>query len=53
MTPEERSRMIELCEQIQVETNSRRFTELVIELNELLERRSEAIQDMEEKERRS
>src|ERR1039458_1401182 len=37
MTPDERERMQVLCEQIAKEENRERFTDLVHELNELLE----------------
>jgi hypothetical protein len=37
MTPDERERMQVLCEQIAKEENRERFTNLVHELNELLE----------------
>ena len=37
MTPEERELMNQLCQRIQTEKNTRRFTALVEQLNELLE----------------
>jgi hypothetical protein len=37
MTPEERHRMFELCAQIAVEKDARKFDEVVMELNDLLE----------------
>ena len=43
MTSEERERMFALCEQIQKETNHKKFTELVLELNVLLERNGDRL----------
>ena len=37
MTPEESERMNELCAQIQVERDPRKFGELIAELNDMLE----------------
>jgi hypothetical protein len=42
MTPDERERMQVLCEQIAKEENRERFTNLVHELNELLENKGAA-----------
>src|SRR5262252_7741931 len=39
MTPEQRKRMSELCQQVQTETNTKRFTQLIYELNVLLQAR--------------
>jgi hypothetical protein len=39
MTPEERERLRILCDQIAKEQNRDKFTELVLELNDLLERK--------------
>ena len=45
MTPEEKERMNELCRKIQVETNSLKFNELVLELSVLLEQRSNELRE--------
>ena len=39
MTPDERERMAILCQRIAVEEDPNKFTELVDELNKLLERK--------------
>lgn len=39
MTPDEVKRMKELCRQIAVEYDQQKFTQLLIELNELLEKK--------------
>jgi hypothetical protein len=39
MTPDEVERMKVLCQQIETEKNHDRFTQLIAELNELLERK--------------
>jgi hypothetical protein len=43
MTPEERDKMNELCEQIQIEKNPEIFDQLVRELDDLLEIRHQRI----------
>jgi hypothetical protein len=43
MTPEERARMKEICEQIATENAPETFDNLVRELNELLEHKHELI----------
>ena len=43
MTPEERERMNSLCKQIQNEKDHEKFTQLVIELNNLLERKESGL----------
>jgi hypothetical protein len=40
MTPDEVVRMKELCEQIEIEEDHSRFSQLIAELNELLERKN-------------
>jgi hypothetical protein len=40
MTPEEVERMKVLCQQIETEKNHSRFSQLITELNELLERKN-------------
>lgn len=39
MTPEDQKRMVELCVMIQTETDPKKFTQLVYDLNVLLEAR--------------
>ncbi len=39
MTPEDRIRMTELCQKIQTENDPKKFTQLIYELNVLLEAR--------------
>lgn len=43
MTPDERERMNELCRQIQVEKDQRKFAALIEELNELLAKKDERL----------
>ena len=43
MTPEERERMMYLCQLIAVEKDPTVFDQLVLELNELLERKHQRI----------
>ena len=43
MTPEQRQRMTELCEKIQVETDRKEFTKLVYEINVLFEEHQESL----------
>ena len=46
MSPEEHARMMELCQQIQTETDQQKFSELIYELSCLLERkRDELVQN--------
>jgi len=46
MTPEERERMNSLCKQIQSEKDREKFTQLVIELNNLLERKESRLRQL-------
>ncbi|MFZ0419940.1 MAG: hypothetical protein WAM04_17705 [Candidatus Sulfotelmatobacter sp.] len=45
MTPDERERMAILCERIAKEQDSKKFMELVRQLNELLEAKERRIQE--------
>lgn len=45
MTPEERERMYEICSKLQVEQDSNTFTQLMTELNNLLERKEQRLQE--------
>ncbi len=45
MTPEERERMNWLCQRIQDERDQKKFTDLVRELNDLLERKGHRLED--------
>jgi len=45
MTPDERERMNVLCEQIAKEQNHDKFVRLVQELNDLLERKEQRLED--------
>lgn len=47
MTPEERERMFYLCQRIAVEKDHQIFGELVAELNELLNRKDQRLEDIE------
>ena len=40
MTPDELERMKVLCEQIKIEKDQKKFSQLIVELNELLEQKS-------------
>jgi hypothetical protein len=44
MTAEERERMNELCRQIQVEQDQKKFSDLCEQLNRLLENKDERLQ---------
>ena len=39
MTQEQRKRLAELCQEVQTETDSKKFTQLIYELNVLLQAR--------------
>ncbi len=43
MTPDERERMHNLCEQLAIEQNHEKFTKLVQELNDLLDHKEERL----------
>ena len=43
MTPEEMERMKVLCQQIETEKDHNRFSQLIRELNELLERKNKRL----------
>jgi len=45
MTPDERERMHVLCEQIAKEQNHEKFSKLVQELNDLLERKEHRLEE--------
>jgi hypothetical protein len=45
MKPDERERMYQLCQLIEVEKDHARFLELIRELNELLERKEHRLED--------
>jgi hypothetical protein len=45
MSPEERERMYELCAQIEKEKDHHKFLLLINELNELLERKEQRLDD--------
>lgn len=45
MKPDERERMYQLCALIEKEHNHQRFIELIQELNELLERKQERLEE--------
>lgn len=45
MKPDERERMYQLCALIEKEKNHQRFIELIQELNELLERKQERLEE--------
>jgi hypothetical protein len=45
MTPEEREHMNKLCAQIQVERDPRKFTTLIRDLNELLEKKERRLEE--------
>lgn len=45
MTPEERERMYKLCKLIETEKDRHRFLQLIEELNQLLERKEQRLED--------
>jgi hypothetical protein len=45
MTPDERERMYELCALIEKERDRHRFLQLIEELNRLLERKEQRLED--------
>lgn len=45
MNPEERERMYQLCALIEKERDHNRFLQLIEELNELLERKEQRLED--------
>jgi hypothetical protein len=45
MKPDERKRMYELCTLIETEQNHERFLRLIVELNELLERKEMRLEE--------
>jgi hypothetical protein len=45
MTPDERERMYELCGLIETEKDHSRFLQLIRELNDLLERKEQRLED--------
>ena len=45
MSPEERERMHEICVKLQVEQDHKKFTELMSELNNLLERKEHRLEE--------
>lgn len=45
MTPEERERMFHLCQRIAVEKDHKIFSELVAELNHLLNRKDQRLEN--------
>jgi hypothetical protein len=47
LTPEERERMFYLCQRIAVEKDHKIFSELVAELNELLNRKDQRLENIE------
>jgi hypothetical protein len=49
MTPEEHKRMTYLCQRIQVEQDPTQFTKLVDELNALLGRKEERLENAQQK----
>ena len=51
MTPEEHERMNELCNRLQVEQDNHTFTELVAELNNLLERKEGRLEERDQQKR--
>ena len=48
MTPEEVERMKKLCKQIETEQNPDKFSQLVLELDELLARKNKRLDDSED-----
>ena len=46
MTPEERERLMTLCEKITTETDRQKFSSLVLELSYLLERVGDRVQSL-------
>ena len=46
MTPEERSRMVELCNLIQEEKDQERFHQLVKELNDLFDQKDRRLETL-------
>jgi hypothetical protein len=47
MSPEERERVHKICAQVQVEQDRQRFTELITELNRILERKEQRLEERE------
>ena len=47
MSPEERERVNKFCAQVQVEQDRQRFTELINELNRILERKEQRLEERE------
>jgi hypothetical protein len=47
MSPEERERVNKVCAQIQVEQDRQRFNELITELNTILERKGQRLEERE------
>ena len=47
MSPDERERMYELCAMIEKEKDHSRFLQLIRELNDLLERKEQRLEDAE------
>jgi hypothetical protein len=45
MSPEERERMHEICDQLQVEQDHTKFTQLMSELNNLLARKEHRLEE--------
>lgn len=45
MTPEERQRMYQLCAMIETEKDRHRFLQLIEELNQLLERKEQRLEE--------
>ena len=48
MSPEERDRMYQLCALIEKERDRRRFLQLIEELNQLLERKEQGLEEKSE-----
>jgi hypothetical protein len=46
MTPDEVERMKTLCQQIEVEKDHAKFSQLLVELNHLLEQKNERLDDL-------
>jgi hypothetical protein len=47
MNPDERERVNKICTQVQVEQDRQRFTELITELNRILERKEQRLEETE------
>ena len=45
MAPEERERMYEICAKLQLEQDHKRFTRLMTELNNLIQRKEQRLQE--------